>query len=123
MQKNWKDIAKIVSIPVAVASLCCLSPVILVLLGVASVSFAGSLADTFYGEYKWWFRLAGLLALAGALVFYFRKKGVCTLDQARRRRNEIINTVLVVFIVAVIGYVVFLYGVVEVIGIWLGLWS
>lgn len=118
----WKDIVKLVSVPVAIASLCCLSPVILVLMGVASVSFAGSLADTFYGEYKWGFRLAGLLALVFALLLYFRKKGVCTLDQARRRKNEIINTIVIVLFVAILGYIVFLYGVVEVIGLWLGLW-
>ena len=118
-----KDIFKIGSVPVLIASLCCLSPVILVLLGLGSVTFASSLADTLYGEYKWYFRVAGLLALAAALFFYFRReKGICTLDEAKRRRNEILNTVALVVIAGVIGYVFFLYVVVHYAGVFLGLW-
>lgn len=118
-----RDVFKLVSVPVAFASLCCLSPVILVLLGLSTVSFAGSLADTLYGEYKWVFRIVGLLLLIVALILYFRRKGVCTLDQAKRHRNEIINTTIITLIAAVIGYVFFLYVVVEYIGIWLSIWS
>ncbi|HCI03812.1 MAG: hypothetical protein QF755_04770 [Candidatus Peribacteraceae bacterium] len=117
-----KEILKIVSAPVIFASLCCLSPVILVLIGVSTVSFAGSLADSLYGTYKWMFRSIGFLTLLISLVIYFRHKGVCTLDQAKRRRNEIINTFLIVLIAGVISYIIFLYGIVEIIGIWLGIW-
>lgn len=106
------------------ASLCCLSPVILVLLGLGSVSFASSLADTLYGEYKWYFRIAGLVAMALALFFYFyRTKGVCTIDEAKRRRNEIINMVALTLIACVIGYIFFLYVVVHYIGVFLDLWQ
>ena len=121
---NIKEIFKISSIPVAIASLCCLSPVILVLFGLSTVSFASSLGDTLYGEYKWYFRVAGIIALMVALVFYFRRaKGVCTIDEAVRRRNEIINTVVLVFIAGVIGYIFFLYVVVHYIGVFLNLWK
>lgn len=119
-----KKILKISSVPVLVASLCCLSPIILVLLGVSGVAFASSLADTLYGEYKWYFRIAGLLALAAALFFYFRReKGICTIDEAKRRRNEILNTVALVVIGGVVGYVFFLYVVVHYAGVFLGLWQ
>ncbi len=119
-----KKILKISSVPVLVASLCCLSPIILVLLGVSGVAFASSLADTLYGEYKWYFRVAGLLALAAALFFYFRReKGICTIDEAKRRRNEILNTVALVVIGGVVGYVFFLYVVVHYVGVFLGLWQ
>ncbi len=115
---------KISSVPVLIASLCCLSPIILVLLGVSGVAFASSLADTLYGEYKWYFRIAGLLALAAALFFYFRReKGICTIDEAKRRRNEILNTVALVVIGGVVGYVFFLYVVVHYVGVFLGLWQ
>jgi hypothetical protein len=50
-KKNIKDFFKVVSIPAFVASLCCLSPIILVLLGISTVSFASSLSDIFYGTY------------------------------------------------------------------------
>jgi hypothetical protein len=118
-----KDIFKISSVPVLFASLCCLSPVILVLIGVSTVSFASSLADTLYGQYKWVFRGIGLLTLIGALILYFRRaKGICTFDEVKRRRNEIINTVAMSLIVGVLGYVFFLYVVVHYIGVFLNLW-
>ena len=122
VNERVKEIAKIVSLPVLIASLCCLSPLILVLLGISTATFAASLSDTLYGTYKWAFRGVGLLLLAIALWYHFRKKGICTLDVAKRRRNEIINTTLIVLGVAVVGYIVWLYGVVEIVGIWLNIW-
>lgn len=118
-----KELLKVVSLPVFLASLCCLSPVILVLLGVSSVGFAASLSDTFYGEYKWYFRLVGLLALIGSYIVYLRKQGVCTLDQVKRERNRIINQLLLLVIIGALGYIVFLYGVVHYIGVWLRIWE
>lgn len=119
-----REVVKITGLPVVFASLCCLSPVILVLLGLSTVSVAASLADILYGQYKWVFRLLGLALLATSLVVYFRtKRGICTIDEAKKRRREIINISLIVLIVAVVGYIIFLYGVVEIIGIWLGLWE
>ena len=122
--QNFKDLLKISSLPVALASLCCLSPVILVLLGVSTVSFASSLADTLYGDYKWAFRVVGLIALLGSLAYYLRrKKGVCTIDDVKRRRNEIINYITLTLTVGVLGYLFFLYVVVHYIGVWLALWE
>jgi len=96
----------------------------LVLLGVSTVSFASGLADTLYGDYKWVFRGVGLVALLGALYFYFtRKVGICTIDEAVRRRNEIINYLAIALIAGVLGYVFFLYVVVHYIGVWLDLWT
>lgn len=121
---NLKEIFKIISVPVLIASLCCLSPIILVLAGIGTVGFASSLADTLYGDYKWYFRMAGLLALVLALVLYFRRsKGICTIDEAKRRRNEIINTVAIAIIVGVVGYIFFLYVVVHYIGVFLSIWK
>lgn len=123
MNKKLTEVLKISSIPVILASMCCLSPVILVLIGVSTVSFASSLADTLYGDYKWYFRGVGLLTLAGALYFYLtRTKGICTIDEAVRRRNEIINYIALTVIVGVAGYFFFLYVVVHYIGVWLNLW-
>lgn len=121
---NIKEILSLSGIPVVIASLCCLSPVILVALGFASVSFGASLADTLYGDYKWYFRVAGLLALGAALLFYIRRaKGICTIDEAKRRRNEIINLVAAALIVGVLGYILFLYVVVHYLGVFLTIWE
>jgi hypothetical protein len=118
-----KELFKIVSLPVLLASLCCLSPLILVMLGISTVGFATSLADTLYGEYQWYFRFVGLLALVGAYVVYLRKQGVCTLDQARREHNKIFNQILLLLIAGVIGYTFFLYVVVHYVGVWFNIWE
>jgi len=123
MNQKIKESLKISSIPVVFASLCCLAPIVLVLVGVSTVSFAASLADTFYGDYKWYFRLAGLVSLIVALIIYLRRKGVCTLDEAKKRRNEIFNIIALSLIVGVVGYIFFLYVVVHYIGVFMGLWS
>ncbi len=124
MKSFWKDTLRLSALPVLIASLCCLSPLILVLLGLATASFASSLADTLYGDYKWVFRGVGLLALCSALYVYTtRQRGICTLDEAKRRRNEIINYVAMAFIVTVLGYLIFLHVIVHYIGVWMGLWE
>ncbi len=119
-----KDIFKISTIPVIVASLCCLSPVIIVLFGLGSVGFATSMADTLYGDYKWYFRVAGLLALVVSATIYIRRtKGICTIDQVKKRRNEIINIIAIAITAGVLGYLFFLYVVVHYAGIFLNIWQ
>jgi len=119
-----KDLFKVTSWPVVIASLCCLSPIILVLFGLGTVSFASSLADVFYGQYKWAFRAVGLILLIISMVIYFRKqKGICTIDEVKKRRQEIINTVLLFLIAGILGYIFFLYIVVHYAGVLLGIWA
>lgn len=121
---NIKELLKISSLPVLIASLCCLSPVILVIFGIGTVGFATSLADTLYGDYKWYFRIAGFLAMVISLLIYFRRnKNFCTLDKAKRKRNEIINIIAISLIVGVLGYIFFLYVVVHYLGVWLNIWQ
>jgi len=124
MKTSIKSILKITGIPVLVASLYCLTPVIIVLFGLGSVSIATSLADTLYGTYAWAFRIAGLVLLALSIIWYLRReKGICTIDEAKRRRNEVLNVVGVVLTAGVVGYFVWLYVVVEYAGKWLSIWN
>ena len=118
-----KEILKLTWLPVVGASLCCLSPVIIVMFGLGTAAFASSLADTLYGDYKWIFRSVGLFLLLLSVFYHFRKKGVCSLDQAKRHKNEIINTVLITLFAGVAGYIFFLYVVVHYAGVWLQLWT
>lgn len=123
VRKNIGEIVRVSTVPALIASLCCFSPVLLVSFGVISVSVAGDLAHTLYGEYKWLFRAAGLAALIVFIVAYLkRKKNICTLNDVKRRRNEIINTVALALIAGSILYIIFLYGVVDLIGKALGIW-
>lgn len=118
-----KDIFKLTVIPVVVASLCCLAPVILVTFGLSTLAFAAALGDVLYGEYDWLFRIVGLGLLGISVYFYItRQRGICTLDQVRRRRNEVTNIIMIALIVGVVGYIVFLYGIVELWGLAVGLW-
>ena len=125
LDRNQKSfLKKLVPATAFLAGLCCFTPVVLVLLGLSSITFAASLADSWYGTYKWAFRGVALLFLLAALFWYFYKKeGICTLDAAKRNRRKIINTVLLALIIAVVLYVVWLYVVVEYVGIWLHIWN
>ena len=122
-----KSLWKWVSGSAIIGSLCCLPSVILVMFGLASVSSAAALSDTLYwgtGGY-WWFRptmlgLASLFVIFG-LVIYFRNKGICTLDDVKRQRRKIINTSLLVLVIAYLSYLLLNYVILTEIGILLGL--
>jgi uncharacterized membrane protein len=122
-KRSIKESMKIASIPVIFASLCCLSPLLLFVFGLASVSVAASLADVFYGTYKWMFRIVGIILLIIGLVIYFRKKNICTFDEIKKQRTRIINMVILTTMIAIVGYILFLYVIVHYIGVFVGLWQ
>jgi NADH:ubiquinone oxidoreductase subunit 6 (subunit J) len=122
MQGNdQKGIFLISGLAALIGGLCCMTPIILVLLGLASISSAAGLGNVLYGEYRWEFRIAALAFLALALGIYFRRRGICTLDEARRQRQRIINTSLLVLVFAVGIYVFWTYIAVHYWGIAVGL--
>ena len=104
-----------------VGGLCCVTPIVLVLLGIASVSVASDFGNVLYGNYKWVFRGVALLSTVAGLVIYFRSRGICTLDQARRERNRVINMALLVLVGSVAMYTFWTYIVVHYWGIAAGL--
>jgi len=104
-----------------VGGLCCLTPIVLVMFGLAGVSFAAGLGNVLYGEYRWVFRALGLLFVATGLVVYFRRKGVCTLDEAKRQRNRIINVSALVIAGFTGVYIFWTYVVLHYWGIFAGL--
>ena len=122
-KKDTKDLVKLGSIAAFIASLCCVSPIIIVLLGLGSVSFAAGLGNVLYYQYRWVFISIGLLALVLAYFIYLRKKGVCTIDEAKRKRKMIINQVILLLSIAIIFYLIFNYVILEYIGYWLGIWK
>ena len=109
------------------ASMCCFPSVVLVLFGLASVSSAAALSnDLYWGTNGMgWFRPL-LLSLSEALVtlgllLYFRKDGICTLDEAKRQRKRIVNTSLLVFLLFAVTYIVFNFVILTEIGVALNL--
>jgi len=64
--------------------------------------------------------LASLFVIFG-LVIYFRNKGICTLDDVKRQRRKIINTSLLVLVIAYLSYLLLNYVILTEIGILLGL--
>ena len=126
-ENNVKSLVKLISTSTIIASMCCLPSVVLVLFGLASVSTAAALSDNLYwgGEGYEWFRPT-MLTVASASVFiglfiYFRNRGICTFDDVKRQRRKVINTTLLVLVVAYVSYLLFNYVILTEIGILLGL--
>ena len=121
-RENWRALLGLVLSIAVIASLCCLPSVVLVLFGLASVSTAAALSDRLYwGPMRYvLYAVSGALAVGG-LVIYFRHRGICTLAAARRERNRIRNTALLVLIGGVFTYLVWNYVILDLIGIALGL--
>ena len=68
---NLKDFLRLGGLPIFIASLCCLTPIILVLFGISSIAFAASLTNILEGQYKFIFILAGAITLIVSLIIYF----------------------------------------------------
>tara|TARA_B100000530_G_scaffold326613_1_gene265564 strand:- start:1105 stop:1527 length:423 start_codon:yes stop_codon:yes gene_type:complete len=122
-----KSLIKLISTSTIIASMCCLPSIVLVMFGFASVSSAAALSDTLYwgtGGY-WWFRptmlgLASLFVVIG-LVMYFRNRGICTLDDVKRQRRKVVNTSILVIVIAYLMYLLFNYVILTEIGILFGI--
>lgn len=126
-KNDVKSFIKLISTSTIIASMCCLPSVVLVLFGLASVSSAAALSDTLYwgGEGYEWFRptmlaIASISVIVG-LVIYFRTRGICTFDDVKRQRRKVINTSLLIIIIAYLSYLLFNYVILTEIGILLGL--
>ena len=95
--------------------MCCVSPVVLVLLGIATAAEAVTLGDTLYYGYAWFFRAFGLAVAATAVVLYLRRRRICTLAGARRSWR-----LLAVLAVAGVGTYIGLFWFTKYLGIWFG---
>lgn len=78
---------------------CCVSPVVLVLLGLSSVSFAISLGNTLYYEYGWYFRGAALLLAAIGVGGILRRRKSCSLRGARGQWRLLLTVIITMLIV------------------------
>ncbi len=105
-----------------IASMCCLPSVVMVMFGLASISTAAALSDRLYwGPFRQYLYMFTLIFIVAGLVFHFRSKGICTLDQAKKEKRKIVNTTILVFIASLVTYLIFNYVILEILGIAVGL--
>ena len=122
-KKEKSFLKKIIPAAAFLGGLCCFTPLVLALLGLSSIAFAASLSDVLYGGYRWVFRSVALLFLIASLVYYFYKKeGICSLDAVKRKRRKIINLTLLTLVIGVVAYIIWLYVIVEIVGLLAGVW-
>ena len=95
--------------------MCCVSPVVLVLLGIATAAEAVTLGDTLYYGYAWLFRAFGLAVAATAVVLYLRRRRMCTPAGARRSWR-----LLAALAVAAVATYIGLFWFTKYLGIWFG---
>ena len=98
-----------------VAITCCVSPVVLVLLGVATAAEAVTLGDTLYYDYGWYFRAAGSAVAALAVVLYLRGRNACNVRGAYRYRR-----MLLVLVASGAATYAGLFWFTKYLGIWFG---
>lgn len=106
-RKASKEIVRQGFVPGLIATLCCLGPLLLIMLGLVSASSA--LALTAYAPY---FIPVGLIVLTISLVYALRKRRamICHgCEDTKQERIRIIGFVIVSFIFAALTYVAIYY--------------
>ena len=96
--KTWLSIGVITG---TIALLCCISPIILVLLGLSTVTAAIALGTNLFDNYKLYFISVSIIFMVTAILFYLKKKNQCSISGLRKN----INKILITFIVAVFIYI------------------
>lgn len=76
------------------AILCCVSPVVLFLLGVSTAAEAITLGDRLYYGYAWLFRGVGLGVAIVATVIYLRRRRSCTVRGAAANWRTLLGIAL-----------------------------
>lgn len=89
-----------------VGILCCVGPAVLALLGIVSAGTAFVWATDLYGNYAWWFRLAGLTAMTVLVWVALRRRHQCSLAGVRRIRWRLLGMVGVAVVTYVVLYTV-----------------
>ena len=116
-------LTSLVALSAVTASMCCLPSVIWILFaGSSAIVAADQLSNNLYYS---WVRYAlyavSLSMVAIGLVIYFRKRGVCSLDDVKRERRRVVNTSLAVFTASIIAYLFWNFVILEILGIAIGL--
>ncbi|MFQ3321532.1 MAG: hypothetical protein ACI9O1_000620 [Candidatus Thalassarchaeaceae archaeon] len=117
------ELAPLVGISAIISSLCCLPSVIWVLFaGSSAIVAADSLSnELYYSSFRYLLYSISFVLLMAGVILFFRNKGICTLNDAKKNKNRIINTTLMVFSLSIVVYLIWNFVVLELLGIAVGL--
>ena len=117
------SLAPVIGLSAVTASLCCLPSIIWVLFGGCSaIVAANTLSGTlYYSPFRSFLYSLSFIMLLSGLILFFRKQGICTLDEAKQNQQRIINTSLAAFTITILSYLVWNFVILEILGIALGL--
>ncbi|HIF16104.1 MAG TPA: hypothetical protein EYQ85_02495, partial [Candidatus Poseidoniales archaeon] len=101
-----------------IASMCCIPSVVMVAFGISSIATADALSKTLYfGIARPILYAISILVLAFGLWKYFRSQGICSLEEAKQQQRRVINTSILVLTIMILGYIIFNYFILELMGI------
>ena len=123
MAEDTKPLASIATVSALTASMCCLPSVVWVLFaGSSAIVAANELSnDLYYSWFRYALYAASLSMMSVGLIIYFRNRGICDLDDVRRERKRVVNTSMALFTATVLGYLIWNFVILEIIGISIGL--
>ena len=118
-----RPLFSLVGLSAITASMCCLPSVIWVLFaGSSAIVAADSLSNNLY--YSWvrfaLYGVSGMMITFG-LIIYFRNRGICSIEDAKKNSTRIVNISLAVFTASVIVYLIWNFVILEIVGIAVGL--
>jgi Na+/H+ antiporter NhaD/arsenite permease-like protein len=94
----------------------------MVAFGISSIATADALSKTLYfGIARPILYAISLLVLVFGLWRYFRSQGICSLEEAKQHQRRVINTSILVLTIMILGYIIFNYFILELMGIAVGL--
>tara|TARA_B100000927_G_scaffold106914_1_gene86483 strand:- start:254 stop:664 length:411 start_codon:yes stop_codon:yes gene_type:complete len=122
-QEDRKPLATMVVASAVTASMCCLPSVVWVMFaGSSAIVAADQLSnDLYYSWVRYALYAISLAMLSIGLTVYFRNRGICTLDDAKRERKRVANTTLAVFTISILTYLFWNFVILEIVGIAIGL--
>ena len=122
-QEDSEPLATMVVVSAVTASMCCLPSVVWVMFaGSSAIVAADQLSnDLYYSWVRYALYAISLAMLSIGLTVYFRDRGICTLDDAKRERKRVANTTLAVFTISILTYLFWNFVILEIVGIAIGL--
>ena len=97
MKKEDKKLLIVGGLAGVIASLCCIGPVVIVLLGLGSVSAALSL-----GRFTWLFSSLAVIFLGIAVVMYLKKKTCCSVEGFQKNWKAIVLAFVILVVLLVL---------------------